>query len=241
MGIMIYRNKTAASTAAATMIAAQLIRKPNSVMGLSASPMVLGIYQQLCAMTGAGVLDWNEVVTFHTGENINRRTGLPGVQSSFINKALYERVGMDYARINAPNHNAQDLQAACTAYEVDIVNAGGMDVLLLSLGQNGHLSFNCPAREFSALTHVELLPQGTLQEYSGIFGGESEISSQAIIMGMSTLMTARHIILIALGKEVAEYTTHMLSTSITPAVPASMLQLHPNVTYLMDEEAAVEF
>ncbi|MDR1619545.1 MAG: 6-phosphogluconolactonase [Clostridiales bacterium] len=240
MGIMIYRNKNAASAAAATMIAAQIIKKPNSVIGLSAGAMLQVVYQKLCAMTAESVLDWSEAVTFHTGENINRRPGMPGIQGGFINRALYEHVGMDYARVNAPNHNAQDLGAACTSYEADIVERGGMDVLLLMLGQNGHLALNSPAREFSALTHVELLPQSTIEECEIMFPNEKEVSSQSIIMGMSTLMTAKHIILVALGGEVAERASLMLSTSITPTVPASMLQLHPNVTYMLDEDAAVD-
>lgn len=239
MGIMIYRDKSAASAAAATMIAAQIIRKPGSVLGLSAGRMVSDVYARLCQMTAEGVLDWSEVTAFHTGENINRKPGMPGIQSGFINKALYEHVGMDYARVHAPSHNAQDLQTACSAYELDIVEAGGMDVLLLTLGQNGHLAFNCPSREFSALTHVELLPQTTIEECARMFLKETEVSSQAIIMGMSTLMTAKHIILLALGREVSDCASMMLSTSISPAVPASMLQLHPNVTYMLDEDAAI--
>lgn len=238
MGIMIYKDSNAASAAAATVIASQIIQKPNCVIGLSAGTMVQNLYAKLTEMTHAGVLDWSEVTTFHTGENINRRPGLPGIQSSFINKALYEHVGMDYARVNAPSHNAQDLQAACTAYEVDLVDAGGMDLLLLTMGENGHLALNSPAREFSALTHVELLPQGTMEECARLFPGDVEVSSQAIIMGMSTLMIAKHIVLLALGGGVAEYSSLMLSASIAPSVPASMLQLHPNVTYMLDEDAA---
>lgn len=239
MGIMIYRDSAAASAAATTMVAAQVIRRPNSVIGLCAGRMVEQVYARLSEMSSEGVLDWSEATTFHTGENINRRPGMQGIQSMFINKALYEKVGMDYARVHAPGHNAQDLQAACNAYEIDIVEAGGMDVLLLTLGKNGNLALNSPSNEFSALTHVELLPQATMEECARLFPGEGEVSSQAIIMGMSTLMTAKQIILLALGREVADCAAHMLSTSITPSVPASMLQLHPNVTYMLDEDAAI--
>lgn len=238
MGIMIYRDKNAASSAAAAIIAAQIVKKPDSVFGFTPSIVAQGVYQQLSAMTAAGVLDWGEATAFHTAENINRKPGMPGVQSNFINRIFYSNIGIDYSRVNAPNHNAQDLHSACTAYEADIVSAGGMDVLLLVLGGNGHIALNCPAREFSALTHVELLPQNTIEECEQMYSAAGQISSQAIIMGMSTLMTAKHIVLLALGREVSAYTTQMLSISITPSVPASMLQLHPNVTYLLDEEAA---
>ncbi len=116
--------------------------------------------------------------------------------------------------------------------------AGGMDIVLLTLGQNGNLALNSPAREFSALTHVELLPQSTIEELPTMLPDARDIASQAIIMGMSTLLTAKRIVLLALGKASANSAGGMLSASITPVLPASMLQLHPNVTYILDEEAA---
>lgn len=236
MGIMIYRDKESASAAAATLIAAQMIEKPNCVLGMSATNMAQSIYRQLGGMTASGVLDWSEVTAFQTSEFVSRKAGQPGMLTTYLAKNLYERVGMN--RFHAPNHNAQDMQAACSAYEADLVAAGGMDLLLLFLGQNGHLAFNGPSREFSAFTHVELLPQNTMEECQNIAGSEG-IVAQAITMGISTIMSAKRIVLLAIGHEVSGVATRILSAAVTPAIPASVLQLHPSVTFVLDEDAAV--
>lgn len=236
MGIMIYRDKESASAAAATLIAAQMIEKPNCVLGMSATNMAQSIYRQLCGMTASGVLDWSEVTAFQASEFVGRRAGQPGMLGTYLARNLYERVGM--TRCHAPNHNAQDMQAACSAYEADLVAAGGMDLLLLFLGQNGHLAFNGPAREFSAFTHVELLPQNTMEECQSMAGSEG-IVAQAITMGISTIMSAKRIVLLALGREISGVATRILSAAVTPAIPASVLQLHPSVTFVLDEDAAI--
>jgi len=238
MGIMIYRDREAASAAAATVIAAQMIEKPNCVLGVSVTDMAAGVYKTLAGMTKAGVLDWGEVSVFQASEFLVKRPGYAGILGGYLSKGLYEPAGMPQARRHAPNHNAQDMQAACSSYEADIVAAGGMDTLLLFLGQNGHLAYNGPAREFSAFTHVELLPQNTMEEARSLSGSEGMVS-QTITMGMSTIMSAKRIVLLALGSEIAGVAARILSTAVAPAVPASILQLHPNVTYVLDEDAAV--
>ena len=237
MGIMIYRDREAASTAAVTMMAAQMIEKPDCVLGLTASEMANTVYRQLCGMTASGILDWGETTVFHTSEFIGRRAGQPGVQGSYLNRMLYQHVGISNSRIHAPNHTATDLQAACSAYEAELVATRGMDLLVLCLGRNGHLAFNGPSREFSAFTHVELLPQSTLEECAGLAGSEG-IPSQAVTMGMSTIMSAKRILLLAFGTEVSGIASRILSTVVSPAVPASLLQLHPSVTFVLDENAA---
>lgn len=237
MGIMIYRDRDAASAAAATLIAAQMIEKPNCVLGLAASDMAAGVYKYLAGLTKAGVLDWGEASVFLASEFLLKRPGYAGALHTWLTKNFYEQAGLPQSRSHAPNHGAPDLQAACSSYEADIVAAGGMDTLLLFLGQNGHLAYNGPAREFSAFTHVELLPQSTMEEARPLAGGEGV--SQTVTMGMSTMMSARRIVLLALGPEVSGVASRMLSTAVTPAVPASILQLHANVTYVLDEDAAV--
>lgn len=237
MGIMIYRDREAASAAAATLIAAQMIEKPDCVLGLSASEMAGTVYRQLCGITAAGVLDWGEVTVFHTSEFLSRRAGQPGAQSAYLSRLLYQHVGLSGERIHTPNHIAPDMQAACSAYEAELVATRGMDLLVLYLGRNGHLAFNGPAREFSAFTHVELLPQNTMEECAGLTGTDGAIS-QAVTMGVSTIMSAKRILMLAIGRDVAGIASRMLSAAVTPAVPASLLQLHPSVTYVLDEEAA---
>ncbi len=242
MGIMIYRDRDAANAAAVTLLAAQMIEKPNSVLGLSASVMAADIFKLLSGMTAAGVLDWSEVKIFHTSEFTGQDTGAPGISGAYLKKNLYERIGLDIGRVRAPRHYAKDLQAACSEYESELVDAGGMDMLMLVLGRNGHIAFNAPAREFSAFTHVELLPPDTVEESRSLvnFRNDDHSFTQAITLGMSEIMSARRIVLLALGRDVANAAARMLSSAITPAVPVTLLQLHPSVSYVLDEEAAIE-
>lgn len=237
MGIMIYRDRHAGATAAATLLAAKLIEKPNAVMGIGAATELAPVFRNLIGMTAAGVTDWSEASVFHTAELMARKPGLTGALTNYLHKELYQHIGMELSRVHAPKHAPQqDMGAACIEYEETLVGSGGMDLLLMHLGRNGHIAFNGPAREFSPQTHVELLPQSTMEECSRMVGTDA-MNAEAIAMGMGTVLSAGHIVLCAFGKEYAQHIERALG-SITPAVPASMLQLHPNVTYIFDEDAA---
>lgn len=241
MGIMIYRDKESANAAAVTLLAAQMIEKPNCVLGLTASSMAADIFRLLSGMTTAGVLDWGEIKIFNTSEFVGQEAGSLGICGAYLKKNLYDRIGIDMSRVRAPRHYSKDLQAACTEYESELIEAGGMDMLMLVLGRNGHIAYNSPAREFSAFTHVELLPPDTVEESSRLVNlGLNDLNhTQAITLGMSEIMSAKRIILLAFGSEVANAAERMLSSSITPAVPATLLQLHPSVTYILDEAGAI--
>lgn len=241
MGIMIYRDREAAGAAAATMIAAKIIEKPDAVVGICACSTAQPTYRQLISLTSAGILDWSEVTAVHTSELMKKTGTDSGVMSHYLSTHLYAAVKMAPGRVIAPKHDADDMEAACNAFEEKLIDCGGMDLLLLQLGRNGHVAFNGPAREFSAFTHVELLPQSTIEECAAMLPGEAGPNhTQAVTMGMSTLLSAKQIILCGFGRELSSLATRMLSSTITPAVPASMLQLHPNVTYMLDEDAAAE-
>ncbi|MDL2217102.1 6-phosphogluconolactonase [Christensenellaceae bacterium OttesenSCG-928-M15] len=237
MGIMIYRDKQAAGAAAAALIAAKLIEKPNATLGMGVSYAATPIYTQLVNMTAAGVVDWSETTVFHTSELLSTQPGM-GTIMSFLHRNLYKQVGMDLRRVYAPAHYANDMETACNDFENKILNTGGMDLILLYLGNNGHIAMNGPAREFPAFTHIELLPQSTMEECSMLQPQGGDVA-QAITMGLSTALSAKQIILCAFGKGLSGTVERALNSTITPAVPASMLQLHPNVTYIFDEDAAV--
>jgi glucosamine-6-phosphate deaminase len=204
-------------------------------MGVSNS--ALPIYSQLANMTSSGVVDWSEATLFQTSELLSARPGT-GTLMSFMEQSLYKQVGVELRHVFAPAHHSADMETACNDFENRILHSGGMDLIFLYLGNNGHIAFNGPAREFPAFTHVELLPQSTMEECAK-FHLKGDESAQAITMGLSTALSAKQIILCAFGAGMAQVVGRALSSAITPAVPASMLQLHPNVTYIFDEEAAV--
>ncbi len=239
MSILVYRDMSAASAAAATLVAAQIIEKPDMVLGLPAGNMLEGVYARLCGMTGSGLLDWSDLHTLHVSEFVGFRPDLNRSLNGFLSHYLYSKVNAKRENIHMPDSCAQDLAAACTKYEELVMGLGGIDTALLSVGRNGHLAFNEPNREFTPLTHVSTLSQSTVEENMAYFA-DITLSGppRAITLGMSTLLSAKKIVVLALGAGVADVVAKMINGPIAPAVPASILQLHPNTIFLLDEAAA---
>ena len=174
------------------------------------------------------MLDWSDVKTF----NLSEYAGLPLThpESSFscMEEQLFHKVGVKRKNIHFPKGDEKDLSVACSAYEDEIINAGGIDLMLLCLSRNGSIGFNAPAKEFPPVTHAVALP-----------GDETDAKMHyAITMGIGTVMSARRIVMLATGEEKAEAVSRMLNNAVSPAIPATVLQLHRKVTYIMDEAAA---
>lgn len=238
MGIMVYRDVHIASNAAAMLLSAKMIEKPDAVLGFCPASDTPYTYRQLISMTSAGMLDWSEITVFHTSELIRMSQSVLGLQGDYMRRNLYDAVKLHPERVLAPPHVPKDIEQACIKFDDDLALAGGMDVLFMHIGSNGRLALNGPNREFSAYTHMETLPEGTAAECASLYAVSNNAQMQAITMGISTLLSARHIILCAFGKEWSGLVAAMLSTKISASVPASLLQLHPNVTYVLDEGAA---
>ncbi|MDL2235094.1 6-phosphogluconolactonase [Christensenellaceae bacterium OttesenSCG-928-L17] len=237
MGIMVYRDRQAAGAAAATMIAAQLIEKPNAALALMASHTFQHIYRQLGAMTNAGILDWTEANVFLTSEIMN--DGATGLFASYLSHYLYNEIAIPQKNLHAPRHNGYDLDAGCTDYEAEIEAAGWLDFLILPVLRTGHIAYNIAGTAMPALTHVQALPADVLEECKQAYMLETEDTLQIVTMGMGTLMNAKRIVVCAFGAEVAKVAEGILSSNVSATEPLSMLQLHPNVTYILDEAAAV--
>ena len=239
MGILVYRDQTSASAAAATLIAAQIIEKPDSVLGLLGGNMLEGTYARLCGMTGSGLLDWSDIHAFHLSEFVGLRSDQNRSLGGFLSHYLYEKVNIHKSNIHVPDNCASDLSAACTAFEEQLLSTGGMDMALLYVGRNGHVAFNEPAAEFAPLTHVAPLTQSSLEENLSYFSDRPNTTPRVLTMGISTLLSARKLVVLALGSGVSNVAAQMINGPITPCVPASVLQLHQNVIYVLDEAAAV--
>lgn len=225
------------SRLAADKIAAQLKAKPDCVLGLATGSTPIGLYAQLVADCKAGDISFADATTF----NLDEYRGLaPDHNQSyryFMQDNLFDRVDVDVARTHVPDGANPDAQAACDAYEAAIEEAGGIDLQLLGLGHNGHIGFNEPAPEFPKETHCVELTESTINANSRLFDSIDDVPREAYTMGIGTIMAAKEILVVANGSDKADIVRRAFFGPVTPEVPASILQFHPNVTVVVDKEA----
>lgn len=225
------------SRKAASIFAAQITLKPDSVLGLATGSTPLGTYAQLIEWYNNGDLDFSQVKTV----NLDEYVGLDGNNGQsyryFMNDKLFNHINIDKANTHVPNGKAVDKQAECERYEKLIKDLGGIDIQLLGIGNNGHIGFNEPNEYFDKCTHEVQLTESTIQANARFFASMDDVPKTAISMGIQTIMQAKKIVLIANGPKKADIIYETCFGPITPAVPASVLQLHPDVTVIVDEEA----
>ncbi len=217
---------------AATLIGGQILEKPDSVLGFATGSSPLGTYDQLIRMYSSGALDFSQVTTFNLDEYIGLGKGHPQSYHHFMEEHLFSRVNIVPENTNIPSGVAADERAECERYEEAIAAAGGVDLQLLGLGRNGHIGFNEPDRVFAKQTSVVKLTESTIEANTRFFESREEVPQEAISMGIGTIMRARKILLIAYGEDKKEAVEKLLYGEITPEMPASILQLHPNVTVI---------
>jgi glucosamine-6-phosphate deaminase len=239
MKVGVYRTAGEAARAAASVVAAQLQRKPASVLGLPTGRTSLGIYNELVRLHAAGTVDFSRAHTF----NVDEFTGLTSKDRrsfcAFMEKHLFQRINLPKNHIHFLDGHAADLDAECDAFERKITEAGGMDLLLLGIGANGHIGFNEPAASLHARSHRATLTAETRRANAGLFGGRlTAVPREALTMGVGTMLEAAAIVLVATGKTKAQAVRSMFTGQITTARPASVLQLHKNVEVILDLAAA---
>ena len=225
------------SITAANIIASQIIMKPNCVLGLATGSSPVGTYKELIKKCNAGELDFSTV----TSVNLDEYVGLNGDHDQsyryFMNTNLFNHVNIDKARTAVPSGISDDLDAEGAAYDKHIADLGGIDLQLLGIGHNGHIGFNEPADVFPKLTNCVDLTESTINANARFFASIEDVPTQAYTMGIQTIMNAKKILLVANGAGKAEILKKSFFGDITPQVPASVLQLHPDVTVVGDEEA----
>ena len=225
------------SRKAANIISAQVIMKPNCVLGLATGSTPIGTYDQLVEWYNKGDLDFSEVTTV----NLDEYKGLPRTNDQsyyyFMHQHLFDRVNIDPERTNVPNGMEPDAEKECGRYEELIRSLGGVDLQLLGLGHNGHIGFNEPADAFDKLVHCVNLTQSTIEANKRFFASAEEVPRQAYTMGIQTIMRSKKILIIANGEGKADIVRDAFFGPITPMVPASVLQLHNDVTLVADEAA----
>ena len=225
------------SRKAANIISAQVILKPTSVLGLATGSTPVGAYKQLVEWYNKGDLDFANV----TSVNLDEYKGLsPENDQSyryFMNTNLFNHVNINKERTFVPNGLEPDSEKACAAYNEIIRSVGGIDLQLLGLGNNGHIGFNEPGAAFEKETHCVDLTESTIQANKRFFEKVEDVPTQAYTMGIKSIMAAKKILLVATGSAKADALYKSLYGPITPNVPASILQLHQDVTVVADEDA----
>ena len=224
------------SDRAASIISSLIIQKPNCVLGLATGSTPIGTYQRLVDMNAKGIIDFSEVKTV----NLDEYAGLSGDHEQsyryFMNKQLFDHVNIDKENTYVPDGKAADLDRAGLEYDALIERLGGSDLQLLGLGENGHIGFNEPG-EFIKQTHKVALEESTIKANSRLFNDINEVPREALTMGLYGIMTSKCVLLIANGPKKKAALNRALYGPITPELPASILQLHPNLIAVCDEEA----
>ena len=172
--------------------------------------------------------------------NLDEYVGLDGENDQsyryFMNTNLFDHINIDKANTRVPNGLATDLAAECAAHDAHIEALGGIDLQLLGIGPNGHIAFNEPDSVFTAPTHIVELEESTIEANSRFFASRDEVPTRALTMGIGAIMKARRVLLVANGPKKKDTVRRAFFGPITPEVPASILQLHPNVTVIYSEE-----
>ena len=207
------------------------------MLGLATGSTPIGTYDQLVEWYEKGDLDFSEV----TSVNLDEYKGLSGENDQsyryFMNKHLFDRVNIDKSRTFVPNGLEEDSQKACEEYNEIIHRLGGIDLQLLGLGHNGHIGFNEPGDAFEKETHCVNLTERTIEANKRFFEKESDVPRQAYTMGIKTIMQAKKVLVIVSGEDKADIVYKAFAGPITPEVPASVLQLHNDVTLVGDKAA----
>ena len=228
------------SKAAANIIAAQMILKPNSVLGLATGSSPIGTYKELIKKCDNGDIDFSDITTV----NLDEYRGLPRTNDQsyyyFMNDNLFNHVNIDKARTHVPNGEVADAEEECGNYETLIKSLGGVDLQLLGLGHNGHIGFNEPADQFAKVTNCVDLQESTIEANKRFFASIDDVPRQAYTMGIGTIMAARKILVVVSGADKAAIVKKAFTGPVTPQVPASILQMHSDVTVVCDAAAYAE-
>ena len=225
------------SRKAANIIASQVVLKPDCVLGLATGSTPIGAYKNLVEKYEQGDLDFSQVTTV----NLDEYKGLPRENDQsyyyFMHDNLFDHVNVKPENTHLPDGTKEDANEECARYEELIRSLGGQDLQLLGLGHNGHIGFNEPDAIFEKATHCVDLQESTIEANKRFFASADDVPKQAYTMGIGTIMQAKKILVVVSGEDKADTVAKAFFGPVTPEVPASILQLHPNFTLVADEDA----
>jgi glucosamine-6-phosphate deaminase len=241
MQIVIHATARRASDAAARFVADCIAEAPQLVLGLPTGRTPIPLYAALALEHRRGRADFSGVTTFNLDEFVGLAPSDRRSYAAFMRRHLFSRVNLHPARTFLPRGDATDLEREADRYEAAICAAGGLDLAVLGIGDNGHIGFNEPAGSLEAVTHVVRLHARSRAANAGAFGGDaSKVPGRAISMGIATMLSARHVMLIATGAAKARIVRRALEGPVTTRVPASLVQTHPRCVVVLDRAAASE-
>lgn len=236
--LVIVKDYNDMSKQAAKLIAEEVTRNPKTVLGLATGGTPVGMYRELVSLHQQDGVDFSQAQSFNLDEYVGLPSLHPQSYRTYMNENLFAHINLPAEKTHVPQGDAEDLEAECKRYEQAIAQAGGIDIQVLGIGNNGHIGFNEPGSTKDTTTRVVALTQSTIKANARYFDSIQEVPTQAVSMGIQTILGAKKIILLASGEAKAQAVSQMLEGELTADVPASLLQLHPDVTVIVDEEAA---
>lgn len=238
MKLIVTKDYNELSKVAAKEMAEVIKHNNKSILGLATGGSPVGMYKELINMNKNGEIDFSNITTVNLDEYIGLSGEHPQSYRYFMNENLFNHINIDKNKTYVPNGLAKDIEKECTSYDNKIEELGGIDVQLLGVGNNGHIAFNEPSETLLAGTHLTDLKEDTIEANSRFFDSIDEVPKKAITMGLGQIMKAKKIILIASGEGKAEVVKAMVSGKISTDIPVTMLQMHRDVTVIVDKAAA---
>lgn len=239
MDVIILRDSEQVATHGMVVIRKLLQSKPDAVLGLATGNTPLAMYQRLIVACDDGEISFRAVTTFNLDEYVGIDADDAASYRSTMKRELFDRIDIDQSRTNLPETVAgADPSATGPAYEAAIVAAGGIDLQVLGIGQNGHIGFNEPTSSLGSRTRIKTLTQETLRNNSQHFSDPEKQPQVAVTMGIATILDARHIVMLATGSQKANAVRNAIEGPVSAMCPASALQTHERVTVLLDDDAA---
>ncbi len=226
------------SRAAARVVARALNAKPNAVLGLATGSTPLGLYQELVRMHREEGLDFSQVTTFNLDEYVGLTGDHPQSYHYFMHENLFKHINIATQNIYIPSGTTDNYAAFCAWYEQRIVECGGIDLQVLGVGSDGHIAFNEPSSSLGSRTRIKTLAKQTIDDNARFFDSPDDVPVYAITMGVGTILEARKLVLLANGKSKADAVAAAIEGPVTSMITASALQLHRDVMFIVDRDAA---
>jgi len=238
--VIVVKDEEEMGKRAAAVIAEDMEDREFYVLGLATGSTPLSLYKQLIAMNKEDELDFASVVTFNLDEYVRLEPDHPQSYRYFMDTNLFDHVNIAKANTHVPGGLAEDPELQCMFYEDLIEDAGGIDFQVLGIGSNGHIGFNEPGSSLSSRTRVVDLTESTIADNARFFDKAEDVPRQAVTMGIGTILESSRVILLATGAGKADVVAKAIEGPVTASVPASALQLHPGVTFVLTEDAAAD-
>ena len=237
MRVIVCENYDEMSLQGAKLFESQIRLKPNSILGLATGSTPIGMYQNLIKMYKEEGLDFSKITSFNLDEYYPISQDNDQSYRYFMNEQLFNHINIDKEKTFVPNGEAKDADLECEQYEEKLAQYGGVDIQLLGIGRNGHIGFNEPGDKLYASTHKTGLTQDTIEANSRFFADIKDVPTQALTMGIGSIMKAKTIVLLASGKNKHDAVKALLDDYITTEIPCTLLKAHPDFILICDKDA----